>query len=436
MFEHLDDPLPAPTSREQRLLVASRVNRRRRRHRAVATALAAVTFGALTVVTLADGGENHPVLSTGDDTGRPERLVTLVPDDSGPYARRPVPAAVGTGHSNAQGAGVTVAGGEWIWVTTFDEGRTSEHAVLRVDPSTGEVRGSTSLGCAVDHAAHAGDALWVACDEELLRIDGGDPASEPERRATCGGIRALAGKGDDLWMLCHAGRSLWHLDGRTGEILSKATLARTGDGTTTGTGDRDQIVEDGRETSRYRNYGLTIGDEAVWAVVAVRLVRVDLATGQPTHWIPVGDQPAPPVAAGGYAWVLDRGDHRIVRVGEKTGKVRQYLRVPDAIDQVAASGTRLWLTSSQRTPSCSSPGDAVRLLVRHIDCSIPLSSVDATNTRVLVEATVAVPISGPVVTDGQVWATERFSGTLLLGIDPDTGSALSIVDLDTTNNDA
>ena len=105
--------------------------------------------------------------------------------------------------------------------------------------------------------------------------------------------------------------------------------------------------------------GIAVGEGSVWVVHARRtfpspekgqvaqepvpgeLSRIDPATNQVTQKIEVGGDPMDVITAFGAAWVIDRGEPRIVRVDPESGSLTP-IPLPTPIEAAAAADGSIW----------------------------------------------------------------------------------------------
>ena len=174
-----------------------------------------------------------------------------------------------------------VAGYGAIWSPSC-----GEHALKRIEPSTGKVIASVPVG----------------------------PAESE------GGIAAGGGS---IWMLTDAKGILSRIDPQTNRVVAQIN------------------VPDG-------SYACTFADSAVWVSSTKHnlLVRVDPATNQVTAQAKTGPQPRFLTAGGGAVWTLNQGDGSISRVDTRTNVPAAKIEagVPGPGGEIAYGESAVWVT--------------------------------------------------------------------------------------------
>jgi actin-like ATPase involved in cell morphogenesis/streptogramin lyase len=211
--------------------------------------------------------------------------------------------------------------GDELWLTT-----TGGRVLARLDPATGEVRGTVDVGPdPVEVVFDQDDGLWVSLrgqgvvarydpttGEELQRVE------FPDRRPT-----GLAVGGGSLWVTMRDG--LAHVDIASGEI-TEIPIPDAG--------------------------AMHLTDDTLW--VARReervVVPVDVATRSVGgEQFPTGENPDTVVVADGVMWVANRGTSErpgdtVARIDMATGDTT-LATVGAGPSDIAVDGERVWVTS-------------------------------------------------------------------------------------------
>jgi DNA-binding beta-propeller fold protein YncE len=179
------------------------------------------------------------------------------------------------------------AGGGAIWAV--DPGG----AVLRIDPAMNRVRRHPVRVDRNRHtnAVYAGDSIWVSSDNtDLMRMD---PGTGTIKRIDVGGGVPFLARDGMLWGA--ATDRLWVVDTRTGKVARRIPLT-----------DSAEVLS------------LGLGFDAIW--VGIRhpgrvgaVLKLDAASGKQVSEVPV-DIPARIETGFGSVWVTDSGSRSLVRI--------------------------------------------------------------------------------------------------------------------------
>jgi hypothetical protein len=230
-------------------------------------------------------------------------------------------------------------------------------------------RRATLLATALVAAAVASGALAV-----------GEPPGRPNTGETVGITSARR----DVW-IAYGGNRIARLDGRTGLVESSIRVGSS----------RLFAIRD--------SGALAFAQGSLWLTVPVlgqndrvqRLFRIDPGSGRVTARIPINKDPAAPVVAGRYLWLLDRIDYSVMRVDTATLATRSV-----------SVGT---------LPFGAAPG-AGSIWIAH-DFERGVWRLDPVSMRVQARVKLGERVRGVAFGHGLVWATTE---TSLRAIDPRT----------------
>lgn len=257
---------------------------------------------------------------------------------------------------------VAAADGE-VWVT-------SEEALVRIDPATGEttafpipVRAGDWAGLAI-----AGDTIWTGSffGGTVYRIDRrtGEIEAEIDTLSSTVSITAVPG---GVWVAVAANRAQFIADGATtaGEPVPAGTTLSYGYGSLwIGNTGEDEIVRADPLTGQteavitvppQNSCGATPAAGAVWSVgcfgTSTTMTRIDPATNEVVATIETGVWPGV-AEIDGSAWVLGSMDRRakLQRIDLASNTIDRSLRIgPDFDpDNAVVSGDSIWVANDSQ----------------------------------------------------------------------------------------
>ena len=202
--------------------------------------------------------------------------------------------------------------------------------VLEVNASTGSVENVIRVGKDPLSLTIAGGTVWVHDVEDgtLSRID---RASNVATVISLRDVVSMAAAGDDV-CAAYEGNRLARLDGRTGKV--ERTL-RIGS----------------KRLFKKRDAGfVAFARGAVWVTIPVlgrneapqRLVRIEQTTGALTANVSIPADPAPPLVAGRYLWIVGRYANVISRLDMTTRRLRTVPVGPFPFVAAAGAGS-IWV---------------------------------------------------------------------------------------------
>jgi YVTN family beta-propeller protein len=230
-------------------------------------------------------------------------------------------AVLGTRSVGGTPTGIT-ASGDAIWVTAqFGLTNSTGGSVVRFDPTTAEPAALIAVGDGVDGIAFGQGAVWVTNEltDTVVRIDAltntiGAPI--PVGRAPV----AVAVGGDSVWVANELDGTVTRVDAQTG--AATATIAVP------------------TPSAIAANAG------SVWVVstIAGSVTRLDPTTNSVVTTISVGAGPTAASIDGASVWVAIGGAGTVARIDAATNQVIASTRVLGHPDALAARGGFVWLT--------------------------------------------------------------------------------------------
>jgi streptogramin lyase len=261
-------------------------------------------------------------------------------------------------------ADIAVTGGP-DWMVADDVAlwaKTDSGDVVRIDPATNAIAATIPVGSSSCQGLGAGfGAIWACVDGDIVRIDVATNTVVATIAAGKFNVQGRLVTGfDRVWVLVDGGETLAGIDPATNAIATRISLDAVGFDLAI---DEDSLwVAAANDAAVLRvdpvagEVVARIGDvpgarslsvaEAVWVVGAVGTTRIDRATNEVTHRVPVrrGGILATPEAV----WVRSEGDAYLRKLDPATGEVLDSLRPPggpDIGDVVVAFGS-VWASSS------------------------------------------------------------------------------------------
>jgi len=184
------------------------------------------------------------------------------------------------------------------------------NTVVRVDAATGSVEAVVDVGEDPLLLVVSSGRVWVlnVADGTVSMVD---PDSNTERRIALREAVGITGEGDGVWV-AYGGNRLARLNGRSGAVESTLRVGSS------------------RLFALRDSGALAFARGSLWLTVPVlgqnervqRLFRIDPHSGRVTARIPINKDPAAPLVAGRYLWLLDRVDYTVMRVDTATLRSR------------------------------------------------------------------------------------------------------------------
>ena len=316
---------------------------RRRRSQPALAAVALLAAAALiAVLALAGGGPGSQRVIIADGVG----------------ALDPVTGQVAASVSVGSAPAAITSGAGSIWVTNGADG-----TVTRINPHGPHVEQTLVVGSSPAGIAYGAGAVWVAnaLDGSVSRID--PLADQVVQTISTGGRPVAVAAGVDAVWVGDAGRdAAVALDPGTGMPRRSVRLGASPGGVAVGfsalwvteplahkliridPGSGETLAEIGVGAGAGP---VAAGAGAVWVVNALdgTLSRVDPARNAVASTVPIGDAPTGITAGAGSVWVADEGTGQLVSVDPRTGLVRRRYTVGAAPAGVTLLGRTPWVAA-------------------------------------------------------------------------------------------
>lgn len=296
-------------------------------------------------------------------------------------------------------------------------GPLGQAVVIRIDPTSGDLRSVVQVPRGSRMMATAAGQLWVlnGADRTLSRID---PVSEQVTSVDIGEPAGLTGDGNALWVAVDGNR-LVRIDGSTGAELKSLQVA---DDRLFALGDAGfPAVGGGYLWLTVPELGVQSGPQELW--------QLDPTSGAlVTRW-PIGVNPIAPLAEGDHLWIVTRGGSgQLSRVDMESGR-SSSVKVAAYPERLASGLGSVWVGHRSGEVWRIEPetGDALAKieidgLARGIDIGGDLVWV-ATNTTLLgIDPSTNQVIRSTDLTDGkpaaaEVWTLVYVAGSVWLTVD-------------------
>ena len=291
-------------------------------------------------------------------------VVLALRGGGGKEDRKPTPA------TTAAAAAATRA----LWVVASKDGMLN-----RVNPGTGEVMASISVGEAPLFAVADGDDLWVTVfdSSQVVRVD--TTENEVTAEVPAGGQPRGVDVADGVvWVGVSDTNSVMKIDAASGDVLSNISVGG-------------------------QPYGVAVGAGSVWVALndTASLARIDPDTDEVAATITVDADPEGVAVDGDSVWVACSDSGVVDRVDVKSEEVESRTKTGEQPSLVAIGDGAVWVT------------------VYEADV---LARLDPRTGRVTKRTEVNSPW-GLSVVDDAVWVSD-FEANEILKVDPRTGAVV------------
>ena len=252
--------------------------------------------------------------------------------------------------------GEVAAGGESLWVTSTDD-----QTVSRLDPGTGDVRQTISVGSGASGVAADDRGVWVANSfaGTVSRID-------PRANAVVqtipvgGGPVAITLGPRGVWVASRDEQTISRLDPHTGRVTARIVVGAAPRALVFGAGslwvaDEKRGVVFRLDPSRKEVVDtigvgngpvyVAFGDGSVWAANNLdgTVSRIDPQRGAVTATIEVGDGPRGIAVGRDGVWVSNEFDGTVARIDSHTNRVKRVLQIGGRPQGLAAEDGRMFV---------------------------------------------------------------------------------------------
>ena len=281
----------------------------------------------------------------------------------------------------------------------------SEDAIGVVDPESGHILATYSVGHAPEALVAGGGSVWTASgrDGTISRVDRG-----------AGQVTTIDVGGEPTALAYGAG-SLWVADGQNRRV----------DQINSGT---NRVVRRWPVGNAPR--GVAIASGALWLTSAVdgQVERIDLAGRGRNPRVDVAGGPAAIAAGGGAVWVASEGDAVVTRLDPRSGAALKSIGVGNGPAGIVVGYGGVWVTNrddgtvTRIDPGTDAVTDTVRVGGRPVAVAVgfgaiwvadgdadALIRIDPTTHRVTRRVPVGSAPSALAITGGAVWTAATAS---------------------------
>ena len=218
-------------------------------------------------------------------------------------------------------------GSLWVSVAAFDDQFHSvPGSVVRVNPTTGQIMATVSVGRYASDIATSPGAVWLTNydDGTLLRID---PATNQVAATItlAKGVTGVAFGEGAVWVTNEQLGTVTRIDPATNQIVTAIPTVGGAEGVAVGGG-----------AVWVANYGSRGQPNGV-------LSRIDPATNQVTRTILVGTNPVFVAYGGGYVWVSLNGEPAVVQVNAQSNAIQARLTMVGSCWGITATDHTAWV---------------------------------------------------------------------------------------------
>ena len=279
--------------------------------------------------------------------------------------------------------GAVVAGDGALWVSSPEA-----HALYRLNPSSGRIEASITVGAGAGAVAIAGSDIWVAnaLDDTVSRISTRSnkviqtvhTGSEPTGLAPAGGR---------LWVTDELASSMSPIDVANGRLGPSRPLGSAPFDVAAGAGSlwitsprSDTVI---RVDAAGNGPGVQIGVGAgptaatfglgsLWVANSLdsTVTRIDPATDAVASTIPVGDGPDALAVVGKTIWVANRLSSTLSVLNPITDTMTRSIALPASPISLAAEGSRVW--TATQPAGINQPANGIL----HVVQSSAITSID------------------------------------------------------------